>query len=112
MHSFNVGGCEVVIARVGESFYAFPDECTHLQQYLSDGWLQGHEVICAYHEATYDLKTGRVVYGPAFDDLQMYGLRVEGDDLLLEWPREVPSEDVYPVDHGGDDERLQRQIMM
>ena len=112
MRSFSVDGQEVAVAHVGERFYAFVNECTHMQQYLTDGWLEGDRVICAYHEATYELATGEVVYGPAFDDLPVFPVRATDDDLEIEWARELAPEDVYPVNHDDEDERLQRQIMM
>ena len=39
--AFEVEGETVAVARVGDSYYAFDDTCTHAMCSLADGWIDG-----------------------------------------------------------------------
>jgi 3-phenylpropionate/trans-cinnamate dioxygenase ferredoxin component len=66
--------------------YAIEDDCTHVGGPLDEGELEGAVLTCPWHLAQFDLRTGRVLRGPAREDLRTYAVRVEGDDVLLERP--------------------------
>lgn len=109
MRAFNVGGYEIAVAQVAGNYYAFRNACTHQQYYLTDGFLsRDHRVICAYHEAEFDLATGTVLGGPALDPLPIFPVRVDGEDLQVEWPREVPRDAIVEVDHSDEDRSTER----
>jgi nitrite reductase/ring-hydroxylating ferredoxin subunit len=102
MRAFDVGGEEIAVACVDGSFYAFSNFCTHQREYLTDGFIIDRQIICGFHEATYDIESGAVLYGPAYDPLPMFPVRVEGEDVQLGWPDAAVA--VQPVDH-DDEER-------
>ena len=82
---FLVGGGRVAVVNWRDKFYAFDDYCTHQGVSLRSGWVtEDKEVVCMVHYAVYELATGRVVDGPnAIDDLPVYDVRVEGEDVLV-----------------------------
>ena len=46
--------------------------------------LEGRLVICPWHGAMFDLKTGRAVCGPASHPLDVFTVRVEGGTATVE----------------------------
>jgi nitrite reductase/ring-hydroxylating ferredoxin subunit len=42
------------------------------------------EIICPWHAARFDLKTGEVLSGPARGPVSTYSVRVQGDDIEVE----------------------------
>jgi nitrite reductase/ring-hydroxylating ferredoxin subunit len=73
----------VLLANVEGAFYALRDACGHRQAPLSRGRLAGHIVECPLHYATFDVRTGKLVDGPASADVVTYEVRVEGDTVYL-----------------------------
>ncbi|HEV2461130.1 MAG TPA: non-heme iron oxygenase ferredoxin subunit [Ktedonobacterales bacterium] len=74
----------VCLANVNGTIYAVDDECTHIGGALSDGELEGCVLTCPVHLARFDVRDGRVLRGPAREDVRTYAVRVEGDDILIE----------------------------
>jgi nitrite reductase/ring-hydroxylating ferredoxin subunit len=111
MRSFNVGGQEIAVAHISGGFYAFGHFCTHRQEYLTDGFLINGQVVCAYHDATFDLTTGAALYGPAFDPLPVFSVRVLGDDLQVGWPEALPEGAVFAVNHEDEDRFMKSFII-
>lgn len=59
-----VDGTAVAVTRVDGALYAFQDECTHAACSLSEGEMEGRNVVCPCHMGTFDVTTGAVVSGP------------------------------------------------
>lgn len=83
VESFFVDGEAIAICRVGGNFYAFKDECTHMSFTLSDGDLDGECITCCYHGAEFNVKTGEVLCLPAVESLNIYPVKIDGDDILV-----------------------------
>jgi len=54
-------GSEILIAKVGDKYYAADNRCPHLKGDLSQGKLEGTVVTCPLHGSQFDLKDGQVV---------------------------------------------------
>src|SRR5713101_4582820 len=78
------GSIPIAIFRVGEEFFATDDTCTHAKYSLSEGYVEGAEVVCALHEARFCLRTGRVLSPPATAALRTYPVRVEGGEVFVD----------------------------
>jgi len=79
-----VDGQPVCVARVGDDVFAVHDECSHASIPLSDGGLQGRQIVCPWHGAMFDLKTGKATCGPAVDAIRCYAVRIEGEHAVIE----------------------------
>jgi NAD(P)H-dependent nitrite reductase small subunit len=77
-------GKKIALFNVDGSFYAIDDACTHRGGPLSEGMLEGTQVACPWHGATFDITTGAVLSNPAADGVAQYNTRVEGDDIEVE----------------------------
>ena len=73
----------VLLANVDGAFYALRDACGHRQMPLSKGRLDGHVVECPLHFATFDVRTGKLVSGPASADVPTYAVRIENDTVYV-----------------------------
>jgi nitrite reductase/ring-hydroxylating ferredoxin subunit/uncharacterized membrane protein len=71
-----VAGHVVTIAKVDGEFYAFQEFCTHRYAPLSEGHIQNYQVECPWHRSCFDVRTGRVMRGPAKINLRTYEVRV------------------------------------
>ena len=83
MISAEIEDSKIIIAHLEGAFYAFDEECTHAGCGLSDGDLDGSVIQCPCHGAEFDIRTGEVVSPPAVEPLQIYQVRIEGDDILI-----------------------------
>ncbi|HDQ07449.1 MAG TPA: Rieske (2Fe-2S) protein [Methanoculleus sp.] len=54
------GGREILLARVGDRYYAADNRCPHMGGDLSRGTLEGTTVTCPLHHSQFDLSDGRM----------------------------------------------------
>lgn len=81
--SVEIGGELVALINADGDICAIGGECTHAAAYLADGYLDGDMLECPLHGACFDIKTGRAMTPPAFEDVPTYEVKVEGGDILL-----------------------------
>lgn len=67
----------VMVFNIAGKYHAIQDICTHDGGTLSDGDLEGCEIICPRHGARFDVRTGEVTAPPAYEDIQTFPVRVE-----------------------------------
>jgi 3-phenylpropionate/trans-cinnamate dioxygenase ferredoxin subunit len=79
-----VAGQRIALFRVDGAFYALGDACPHQGGALSKGTVKGAEVICPWHDASFDIKTGAVLDPPADQGVKNYPVRVTGTDVEIE----------------------------
>lgn len=82
---FTIKGREIAVSCVKGKFYAFLNQCTHMELPLDEGKIEGTVIECPHHGARFDLETGEVVQMPAAVSLEMYPVKVEGDSLKIEF---------------------------
>ncbi len=58
-------GMALLLSRLSGQIHAIADTCSHLGGPLSQGRREGCIVVCPWHASRFDLRTGRVVDGPA-----------------------------------------------
>jgi nitrite reductase/ring-hydroxylating ferredoxin subunit len=55
----------VLLLKTGDRVYAIHDRCSHRGCSLSQGTVEGDEIVCACHSSRFDLRDGSVLHGPA-----------------------------------------------
>jgi uncharacterized membrane protein/nitrite reductase/ring-hydroxylating ferredoxin subunit len=73
----------IAIARQGGEVYAFQEFCTHRYGPLSEGKIQDHQVVCPWHRSCFDIRTGKVVEGPAKLDLKTYSAVIREGKIFI-----------------------------
>jgi 3-phenylpropionate/trans-cinnamate dioxygenase ferredoxin subunit len=91
-HCFNLGGKRIAIFNQDGKYLAFDDECTHEGAPLSEGRLVTDEagrcvVECPMHLAHFDVLTGAVTELPADTPINIYPVRVQGEEVQVETER-------------------------
>lgn len=84
VRGFEVNGEEILLARIDGELYALGDVCTHQRCLLSDGWLEGEEVVCPCHSAKFDLETGEPTRPPATEPEPVYDVAVKEGTVFID----------------------------
>ena len=85
MIKVSIDGKDVMVANIDGSYCAVDDSCTHSGASLSEGKLDGGKVICGWHKAEFDCKTGKLVKFPAkIRDVASYNVSIESDNVFVE----------------------------
>ncbi len=79
-----IKGRSIAVFNLGGEFYAMDDLCTHEEGPLSEGFIEGEEVECPWHAARFNIKTGKALCEPAYEDQPMFNIRVVDGDLEVE----------------------------
>jgi nitrite reductase/ring-hydroxylating ferredoxin subunit len=74
----------VVIANVDGDIYALEDRCSHQDFPLSDGELNGAELLCVHHGARFDACTGKNRGLPAIRPVRSFPVDVREDGVYVE----------------------------
>lgn len=77
-------GENIAVFNVAGSIYACADTCTHAGGPLSEGEISDCKIICPWHNASFDLKTGAALDAPAFTPIKIYKVVIEQDLIKLE----------------------------
>jgi 3-phenylpropionate/trans-cinnamate dioxygenase ferredoxin subunit len=78
----------IVIFNIADEFYAVKDQCSHEDLELSDGDLEGYEIVCPYHGAHFDVRNGEVKTLPAVEKIPAFPVRVRDGNIELGLPKE------------------------
>ena len=71
------GDTPVLLYKTGDSVCAIGETCSHAGGPLSEGKLEGNQVICPWHASRFDICTGAVKGGPATISQVQYETRVQ-----------------------------------
>ena len=75
----------VCLVRLGDrDVRAIHDTCSHQQQPLHEGTVDGDTLVCAAHAATFDLATGQSIGVPEVAAVPLYACKVEEDTVLVD----------------------------
>jgi len=88
MKSVIADGLGILIARVGDQYYAAINTCPHMGAVLSRGRLEGTVLTCPRHHSQFDLKDGHLVRWTDWKGIKLFVAK------LLRRPRPLAT---YPV---------------
>ena len=77
-------GVPVVLANVDGTLYALKDRCTHEDYPLSDGELDGSDVVCIYHGARFDACSGARKSLPAIRPVQSFPVEIREGEIYVD----------------------------
>ena len=81
----NIGGKMIALANVAGDFFAFDDNCTHMDYALTWGWLEdGHKVVCGCHYGSFDVRTGEALDPPCEKPVRTYPVRVDAGTIFVD----------------------------
>ena len=74
----------IALCNVQGNIYAVDDMCTHEEESLDQGQLDGFEIECPRHGARFDVRTGEVKALPAVLPIDTFNIRVDGKIVEIE----------------------------
>jgi nitrite reductase/ring-hydroxylating ferredoxin subunit len=80
----SIAGRRIALFNLGGRFFAIDDSCSHESASLAEGTLDGATIVCPWHGAEFDVRTGKVLCPPATEDVRSYPVFVEGDSVEIE----------------------------
>ena len=83
MKAVNVNGQPILLVNLEGTYYAIGNKCTHMQCTLTNGELKGEIVQCPCHGSSFNVKTGKVVGGPAAVAEPKYEVKVENGQIMI-----------------------------
>src|SRR3954471_7202736 len=78
-----VGDTPVLLLREGDAYYALHDRCSHRGCSLTDGTVEGDEIVCACHGSRFDRRDGSVRQGPATSPQPAFEGRVRDERVEI-----------------------------
>lgn len=78
-----VEGHRILIVKLDEGYHAIDELCSHEEESLSGGYIDGGEIECPRHGATFDIMTGAVRSLPAVCPLGTHHVTVRGNDIFI-----------------------------
>lgn len=97
MKQVDAGGTVVLLARAGDKCYAVAAHCTHYGAPLVEGILSGERIVCPWHHACFNVKTGDLEEPPAFDALPSFEVRIDGEQISVHVPENAPDRRTPPM---------------
>ena len=111
-----VANVDLVVIKYGKNVSVLYGRCAHRGALMSDGTIQGKDIICGLHGWDYEYKTGISSYNPE-ERLHKFSTWIENDEVLVDedeisaWEKENPQaynrdeyQGLYKDLHGGNEE--------
>ncbi|MFI7442465.1 non-heme iron oxygenase ferredoxin subunit [Nonomuraea indica] len=83
-----VGETPVALVRTGAEVRALHDVCSHAEVKLSEGEVYDGTLECWLHGSCFDIRTGKPTGPPATKPVNVYTVKIDGDDVLVSLSKE------------------------
>lgn len=90
MQQIEVGDSQILLSKIDDKIYATGAFCTHYGAPLAKGVLCGERIVCPWHNACFNAVSGQQQEPPGLDSLPTFTTRVEGEEILVSLPEEIP----------------------
>jgi 3-phenylpropionate/trans-cinnamate dioxygenase ferredoxin subunit len=78
VRTVEIEGTAIAVFNLHDHYYAIEDVCSHEAETLSDGEVEGEEIVCPRHGARFSILTGRALSPPAHEPVTTFPVQVEG----------------------------------
>ncbi len=90
MKAFSIGdGNKILLCKTDNEFSALAAYCTHYGAPLEEGALSGDTIVCPWHHACFNAKSGDLLEPPARDSLPKYEVILKDKDVFVKVPEEL-----------------------
>ncbi len=76
-------GRDIALFKLEDGVYAIDNLCSHGNARLCDGFVDGHQVECPFHQALFDVRDGSVACGPASEPVRSWPVKLEAGRVWL-----------------------------
>ena len=78
-----LGDRDIVVVKLNGRIYACGGRCPHKGAPLEEGMVTDHTLVCPWHSARFDVKTGALEAPPAMDDLCSCKVKIERGQVYI-----------------------------
>lgn len=86
--AITIGERHLAVFRSEGKVFVTSNICSHEHESLSDGWLDGTIIECPRHGAQFSLVTGDALSLPATEPIDVFEVKLEGEDVYVNLPTE------------------------
>jgi 3-phenylpropionate/trans-cinnamate dioxygenase ferredoxin component len=83
VRTVEIEGTPIAVFNLNGHYYAIEDVCTHEAETLSDGEVEGEEIVCPRHGAHFSIVTGEALSPPAYEPVTTFPVQVEGGMVMV-----------------------------
>ena len=80
----DTGNKNLAVYNVDGNLYCTDNVCTHGNALLSDGFLEGHEIECPFHQGRFDIRDGRVMCDPVDKPIKTNPIKAEDGRVFID----------------------------
>ncbi len=77
-------GLTLAVFNLNGAYYVMDDACSHGPGSLSEGYIQGDNIECDFHNGMFNIKTGEVVEPPCLIPQKVYKVEVRDGAVFIE----------------------------
>jgi len=74
---------EFAVFNLGGVFFVTQNGCTHGPGSLGDGFVEGCEIECDFHQGRFDIRTGAATAPPCTDALQIWDVTIADGQVCI-----------------------------
>ncbi|HMN11260.1 MAG TPA: non-heme iron oxygenase ferredoxin subunit [Bellilinea sp.] len=82
----NVDDLEILLLNINGEYFAVENCCTHEDEKLDPGELEGYQIACPRHGSRFDVRTGAALTLPAYKPVHTFPVKVENGRVFLGIP--------------------------
>ena len=77
------GGLTLAVFNLNGHYFAMDDSCSHGPGSLSEGYVEGDEIECDFHNGRFNIKTGEVTAPPCMIPQKVYAVTVMDGTVFI-----------------------------
>lgn len=97
MKRVSIEDTDVLLSQIDGKIYAVGARCPHYGANLEMGILSGDRIVCPWHHACFNAKTGDLEEPPASDALPRFEVKIDGEDVIVRLPEKVEDDRTPPM---------------
>jgi nitrite reductase/ring-hydroxylating ferredoxin subunit len=79
-----VGGDDYAVFNLGGVFFVTQNACTHGPGNLGEGFVEGDEVECDFHQGRFHIPTGRATAAPCTDPVMVWDVTIAAGQVCID----------------------------
>jgi nitrite reductase/ring-hydroxylating ferredoxin subunit len=80
----SIDATDLAVFQIGESYYVTQDACTHGPGSLCEGYVEGEEIECPFHQGKFNIITGEPTGAPCTEPLKIWKVTVLDGKILID----------------------------
>jgi 3-phenylpropionate/trans-cinnamate dioxygenase ferredoxin component len=90
----NIGGVDIAVINLAGEYFAIEDVCSHDESPMlgcgleAEDVLNGDEIICPRHGASFNIKTGAPLTPPAYESIATFPTRIFNGMVQIRYNRD------------------------